>query len=411
MRSVRWSDDRRFRLQPAPHVVIGTDGLLRAWNPAWERAFGSTAGAPDGRSVRDLLHPDDRARVEGELGKLARGEEALTFSARLVGAGGSERFTEWNAVALPEEDGGAVMAVVLDVTDRHAAILEAIEKERFLETLMANLPGMVYRCLNDPQWTMVFASAGTEALTGYTQEDLLFNKSVAFGVDITVPEDQGPVWDVVQEALARREPFVLKYRIRTKGGALKWVQEKGRGIFDDTGELLGIEGFVIDISESVRVEQELIEKLRIIEAQRDAIRSLSTPIIEVWEGVLTLPIVGVVDNARAAEITQALLNAVVEKGCRHAILDLTGVEGLDSSTADHLLKMVKAVELLGARGVLVGIRPEVAQTLVTLGVDLSRIVTLSDLRQGLLACMRASASASAPERAAGALGSERRLLR
>jgi anti-anti-sigma factor len=303
------------------------------------------------------------------------------------------------------------MAVVLDVTDRHAAILEAIEKERFLETLMANLPGMVYRCLNDPQWTMVFASAGTEALTGYTQEDLLFNKSVAFGADITVPEDQGPVWDVVQEALARREPFVLKYRIRTKGGGLKWVQEKGRGIFDDTGELLGIEGFVIDISESVRVEQELIEKLRIIEAQRDAIRSLSTPIVEVWEGVLTLPIVGVVDNARAAEITQALLNAVVEKGCRHAILDLTGVEGLDSSTADHLLKMVKAVELLGARGVLVGIRPEVAQTLVTLGVDLSRIVTLSDLRQGLLACMRASASASAPERAAGALGSERRLSR
>jgi anti-anti-sigma factor len=298
-----------------------------------------------------------------------------------------------------------VVAVVLDVTDRHAAIEEALEKERFLETLMANLPGMVYRCLNDPQWTMVFVSAGTEPLTGYTQDELLFNKAAAFGVDITVPEDQGPVWDVVQEALARREPFYIKYRIRTKGGVLKWVQEKGRGIFADTGELLGLEGFIVDISESVRVEQELVEKIRIIEAQRDAIRSLSTPIIEVWEGVLTLPIVGVVDKARATEITQALLNAIVQKRCRHAILDLTGVEALDSSTADHLLKMVQAVELLGARGVLVGIRPEVAQTLVTLGVDLSRIVTLSDLRQALLACMRASSPSGA------GVASDRRLTR
>lgn len=395
MRSPRWNDDRRFRLQPAPHVVIGADGRLSAWNAAWERAFGPAAGPLDGRTVGDLLHPEDRTRVEEELGKLARGEEALAWSARLIVPGGAVRFTEWNAVALPEEDGGSVMAVVLDVTDRHAAIEDAIEKERFLETLMSNLPGMVYRCLNDPQWTLVFVSAGAEPLTGYSQDEFLFNKSVAFGVDVISTEDQGAVWDVVQGALARREPFFLKYRIRTKDGALKWVQEKGRGIFTETDELVGLEGFIIDISESVRVERELVDKIRIIEAQRDAIRSLSTPIIEVWEGVLTLPIVGVVDSARATEITYALLNAVVQKRCRHAILDITGVESLDSSTADHLLKMVQAVELLGARGILVGIRPDVAQTLVTLGVDLSRIVTLSDLRQALLVCMRASGSSGA----------------
>jgi anti-anti-sigma factor len=395
MGSVRWHDDRRFWLQPAPHVVFGFDGRLRAWNPTWERAFGRPAETPENVSVGDLLHPEDRARVEGEIARLAKGEEALTWSARLAGAGGAALHTEWSALAIPEEDGGAVMAVVVDVTDRHAASEKALEKERFLETLMANLPGMVYRCLNDPGWTMVFVSAGTEPLTGYSQDELLFNKSVAFGVDITVPEDQGPVWDLVQVALERKEPFYIKYRIRTKSGAIKWVQENGRGIFSDAGDLLGLEGFIIDISESIRVQEELVEKLRIIEAQRGAIRSLSTPIIEVWEGVLTLPIVGAVDAARATEITQALLNAVVQKRCRHAILDLTGVESLDTSTADHLLKMIQAVELLGARGILVGIRPEVAQTLVTLGVDLSRIVTLSDLRQALLACLRGSPLAGA----------------
>lgn len=385
MGSARWRGDRRFWLQPSPHVVIAYDGRLLAWNPAWERAFGAPPETADqARMLGDILHPDERARVDGELGRLSRGEEALAWAARVMSAGGVERFAEWNAVALPEEDGGAVMAVVIDITDRQVAIEQSLEKERFLETLMANLPGMVYRCLNDPQWTMVFVSAGTELLTGYSAEELLFNTAASFA-DLILPEEQPRVWEKVQEAVAREEPYDLRYRIRTKNGPLKWVQENGRGIFADTGELLGLEGFIIDVSEGVLAQEELVEKLRIIEAQRDAIRSLSTPIIEVWEGVLTLPIVGLVDSARAAEITQSLLAAVVQKRCRCAILDLTGVDSLDTSTADHILKMVQAVELLGARGVLVGIRPEVAHALVTLGVDLSRIVTLSNLRQALFA--------------------------
>ena len=136
------------------------------------------------------------------------------------------------------------------------------------------------------------------------------------------------------------------------------------------------------------------ERLDLIERQHDEIRKLSSPIIEVWEGVLTMPIFGEVSDARAQRMTEALLDAVARTRSRHAILDLTGAEGLTTQTADHIIKMVRALQLLGARGIVVGIRPEVAQTMVAIGVDLSGIITLSNLREALLFCMKVQAASA-----------------
>lgn len=128
---------------------------------------------------------------------------------------------------------------------------------------------------------------------------------------------------------------------------------------------------------------ELEEKLATIELQRAAIRELSTPIIEVWEGVLCLPVVGVLDSSRSAEMTEALLTAIVEKKARCAIIDITGIQVMDTGTADHFLRMARAVRLLGSNCVLTGIHPNIAQTVVHMGVDLSDIVTHRTLRNAL----------------------------
>jgi len=137
-----------------------------------------------------------------------------------------------------------------------------------------------------------------------------------------------------------------------------------------------------------RTERELREKLEVIARQEEAIKALSTPIIEVWDGVLTLPLFGVVDSQRAAETMERLLSAVTEKSAAYAIIDLTGVEVVDTSTADHIGKLAKAAELLGARCIITGIRPAVAQTMVQIGIDLTKLVTLSTLREALQRCMR-----------------------
>jgi len=137
-----------------------------------------------------------------------------------------------------------------------------------------------------------------------------------------------------------------------------------------------------------RTEQELRDKLSLIERQQHELRALATPIIQVWDGVLTLPMIGVLDSARTAEVMDTLLEAIVRTGSRFAILDLTGVELVDTKTASYLLDLVAAIRLLGAEGIVAGIRSTVAQTIVSLGLDLVNITTLGNLRAALQYCIR-----------------------
>ncbi|WP_438019438.1 STAS domain-containing protein [Sorangium sp. So ce315] len=171
---------------------------------------------------------------------------------------------------------------------------------------------------------------------------------------------------------------------------------------DERGEPDGLVCVTLDASAARQREIELQNKLDLIERQQKAIRDLSTPIIEVWDKVLTLPMVGVVDSLRIAEVMDNLLDAVVSKDARFAILDLTGVDAVDTRTAGYLIEMIQAIRLLGAEGIVTGIRSNVAQTMIALGLDLSGVTTVGNLRAGLKLCMqrmaRAGEAASAPTR-------------
>jgi rsbT co-antagonist protein RsbR len=129
--------------------------------------------------------------------------------------------------------------------------------------------------------------------------------------------------------------------------------------------------------------RELAEKLHTIEQQRSAIRELSTPVMEVWEGILCLPIVGLMDSTRSADMTDALLKAVVSTRARCTIIDITGIEVMDTHTADHFIRMAKAVRLLGAECVLTGINPQIAQTVIHMGLEMADIVSHRSLRDAL----------------------------
>jgi rsbT co-antagonist protein RsbR len=147
--------------------------------------------------------------------------------------------------------------------------------------------------------------------------------------------------------------------------------------------------------QSALFRMELEEKLGTVEQQRAAIRSLSTPIIEVWNGVLCLPVVGVMDTARSAEMTSSLLQTIVEKETRYAIIDITGIDVMDTRTVDHFIRMAKAIRLLGAECALTGLNPHIAQTVVHMGLDLSDIVTHRSLRDALYRYVAQPAAASA----------------
>jgi rsbT co-antagonist protein RsbR len=137
-----------------------------------------------------------------------------------------------------------------------------------------------------------------------------------------------------------------------------------------------------------QANRDLEAKLQMIEMQQAAIRDLSTPIIEVWVGVLCLPVVGIVDSQRSAEMTETLLEMIVSKQARTAIVDITGIDVMDTKTADHFIKMAKAVRLLGAECIISGINPSIAQTLTHIGVDLTGVRTMRNLRDALQAHLR-----------------------
>lgn len=129
------------------------------------------------------------------------------------------------------------------------------------------------------------------------------------------------------------------------------------------------------------------ERAATLERLQLTVEKLSTPVLEVWDDVLALPLVGVVDSRRTNQIMERLLDEVSQRGCRYVIIDVTGTDTVDTAIADHLVRIVRAVELLGAKCVLTGIRPSVAQTLVDLGVNLGSLRTLRNLKHGLKDCI------------------------
>ncbi|MEQ8978657.1 MAG: STAS domain-containing protein [Deltaproteobacteria bacterium] len=127
----------------------------------------------------------------------------------------------------------------------------------------------------------------------------------------------------------------------------------------------------------------LEERDEIISRQREEVLELSTPVVEVWDRILVLPIIGVLDSSRTQQVMETLLEEIVKRESEVAILDITGVPAVDSVTAQHLVKTVSAARLMGTRCVISGVRPQIAQTMVTLGVDLGDIETQSSLRSAL----------------------------
>lgn len=128
----------------------------------------------------------------------------------------------------------------------------------------------------------------------------------------------------------------------------------------------------------------------VIAEQAETLLELSTPVVKLWDGIVALPLVGTLDSARTQVVMEALLQALVDTGSEHAIIDITGVAAVDTQVAQHLLKTVQAARLLGAECIISGIRPQIAQTVVALGIEFGDIQTKANLADAMLLALRRS---------------------
>ena len=265
----------------------------------------------------------------------------------------------------------AITVIVEDLTEE----LRREERLRLFEALVENAPDAIG--VANVRGNVIYANTAYQALTGCGDQLIGMN---AF--DGIVEHDR----QAVRTALARLEDnkaVVLEIRIQRRDGGIVPVSAAMYAQRSPRGEVWLI-GFLRDISDQKRAEAERFAlQQQVIEAQRAAIRELSTPLIPISETEVIMPLVGAIDSARAQQIIDTLLEGVAAHRADVAIVDITGVQVVDTQVASALVRAAQAVRLLGAQVILTGIKPQVAQTLVQLEVSLEGIRTTGSLQTGI----------------------------
>ncbi len=213
--------------------------------------------------------------------------------------------------------------------------------------------------------------------------------------DLMPPKEAARVGQVFGEIIAARRVFHRLENLNLRADGREVVLEtSGAPILDADGELLGYRGIDRDITERIKLENQLAahrdeledrvrERTEALRRQAEELTHLSTPVMRIWQGVLAAPLVGAFDGERSERLMEVLLEEVAQTRAEVLIIDVTGMPAADTATARHLISTIDAVNLLGTQVIMTGIRASIAQALVHLGIDLSRVETCSSMQAGL----------------------------
>ncbi|MBP8976233.1 MAG: PAS domain S-box protein, partial [Bacteroidetes bacterium] len=236
-------------------------------NKATCELFGYTSEELLSMQFWDAIHPDHKELFHQRGLARQRGEVLPNrYEVKIIRKDGSTRWIDFTAGIIDWYGAPAGLGSAVDITDRKLAEEELQERDRSLTNLLSNIPGFIYRCANDKNWTMLFISEGCKEITGYAPDDFINNKTLAYN-DIVHPDYQELLWEIWQEKLPKHKVFEYEYPIIIKNGEQRWVWERGRGVYDSNGSLLFLEGFITDITNRKKAEEELTQErtlLRVI---------------------------------------------------------------------------------------------------------------------------------------------------
>ena len=246
--------DERYRnmIQNLPQVVFEIDmnGCWSFLSTSWTLFSGFEADECIGSSYLDYVHPQDRPRCKGVFDKMSSGEvEHCTDAFRFLVSDGNYLWIEIHAALArsSENKPSGIVGTIVNISDRVSEEELLLANQRTLTATLNDLPGMVYRCRNNPDYTMEYVSGSSYQLTGYHAQDIINNKRLSYGSMIH-PDDKLGVWEGVQKGIRENRRFELVYRIITADGKEKPVWECGKGIIANNNEWLGLEGIIIDFT-------------------------------------------------------------------------------------------------------------------------------------------------------------------
>lgn len=327
-----------------------------------------------------------RGPVRAPEGRVPVSEQALLPGTRAVAyargvAGHDERVKELAARVRDLAAGSQPQAIAAPGDDELGELERAVNAllvrtaARQQEHLLFSVgPVVVFRWQACEGWPVEYVSPNVAALTGYPLEE--FASGVRPYASLVHADDLPRVTEEVVSNIAADAPWFVHrpYRILRADGRALWVADYTVSLRDQTGKVTHFFGYIMDISEQV-------EQMSRLHAQERTIERLASPILQVGRGVLAMPVMGDLAGPRAARMTDDLLAAIGRTRAHTAILDLTGLLDVDSATLEHLLKITRAVGLLGCRGVLSGTSPAIATMIVRLGLgdgSFTAVATLQD---------------------------------
>ena len=368
-------------------MTLDADGTVRSWNPGSEAMRGFAAHEVIGQPVSVFYTPEDRdaGLAKREL-QTAREHGRAEFEGWRVRKDGS-RF--WASVVMVpiRDEGGAVTGFAKATRD----ITEQRRAESLFRGLLEQAPDAMVIVGADGRIQLLNRQA--ELLFGYSREELAGRE-----VEMLIPgrfRDRHPAYRAGYTADPRPRPMgadLELWGLRKDG--TEFPVEISLAPLETPDQGLLVAAAIRDVTERRETELRL-------QHQRDEILELSTPVIQVWDRVLALPIIGTLDSVRAARLTEGLLTQIGEHQAEVIILDISGVPAIDTQVAQHLLRTVQAATLMGAASILCGVRPETAQAMVHLGIDLGQLRSRTTLRDALQLAMQ-----MLRERAVGATAAE-----
>lgn len=376
--------DHFFQLSLDMLCIAGVDGYFKRLNPIWSQTLGYTVEELLAEPYLSFVHPDDRERTQAAAAQLAAGNELVSFENRYRCKDGSYRWLEWTSSAVGEQQ--QVYAVAHDITERKQIEAQLRENEQRMTQFLEGLPIGVF--VIDAAGKPFFANQIARQIQGrgvVTDTDVTtlakaYNAYLV-GTDEFYPAERMPLVRALQGERTTIDDMVIRHPDRDIP-----LEVVGAPILDQHGKVIYAMAAFMDITERRRAEQALRQTMlqeEIIRAQASALEELSTPFIPISDHAMVMPLIGSLDSRRAQQVIDTLLQGIAANHAQIAIVDITGVAVVDSQVANALIQAAQAVRLLGAQIMLTGIRPEVAQTLVGLGVDLSGIITRSSLQSGI----------------------------
>lgn len=262
--------------------------------------FGYTSSQLIGQDAHQMLKAQSAEKLEKRDQQVLTEQAAIEFE-EMLEINGEQRVFLIAKFPMRDLHGRiyAIGSVATDITSRRDTERALEDRERFLLSLMSNLPGAVYRCDNSQDWRMTYLSQGALALTGHHPKDFIENK-LSY-VDLILPQDRDQVYQIKHKAIEQQKAFEVEYRIHTSDHGERWIWERGRGIYDNEGQLTFIEGFITDISDRKRIDRELsahrkhlarLVKERTHELEHERIR-LNSVIQNAADGIFTINPMGI----------------------------------------------------------------------------------------------------------------------